>query len=176
QWLRGGDASTRWVLKSPQHLEQFPALLATFPDATFVVTHRNPVEVTLSMATMISYAARMACAQPDPVKISRYWLERADDLLTGCLQERDLLPAGQSIDVRFDDFMADEEGTIAGIYQLAGQPLDARAHQAMTRFRAEHPRGRHGGVHYQPADLGLDSDEIASRLREYHHRFVAGVS
>ena len=30
QWLRGG---TRWVLKSPQHLEQFPALVDTFPDA-----------------------------------------------------------------------------------------------------------------------------------------------
>ena len=39
QWLRGGS---RWVLKSPQHLEQFPALVDTFPDATFVVTHRDP--------------------------------------------------------------------------------------------------------------------------------------
>ena len=39
QWLRGGS---RWVLKSPQHLEQFGPLRATFPDATFVVTHRDP--------------------------------------------------------------------------------------------------------------------------------------
>src|SRR5205823_2762347 len=43
QWLRGG---TRWVLKSPQHIEQFGPLAATFPDATFVVTHRDPVAVT----------------------------------------------------------------------------------------------------------------------------------
>ena len=69
QWLRGGD---RWVLKSPQHLEQFPALFDTFGDATFVVTHRDPVEVVRSMATMISYAARMSTAKPDPVKISNY--------------------------------------------------------------------------------------------------------
>ncbi|UCH30118.1 MAG: sulfotransferase, partial [Myxococcales bacterium] len=34
-----------WVLKSPQHLEQLPALLATFPDATIVFTHRDPVAV-----------------------------------------------------------------------------------------------------------------------------------
>jgi len=52
QWLRGG---TRWVLKSPQHLEQFPVLYKTFPDATFVVTHRDPVEIVQSMMTMISY-------------------------------------------------------------------------------------------------------------------------
>ena len=37
-WLRGG---TRWVLKSPQHLEQFGPLMSTFPDATFVLTHRD---------------------------------------------------------------------------------------------------------------------------------------
>ena len=35
QWQRGG---VRWVLKSPQHLEQFRPLMTTFPDATFVVT------------------------------------------------------------------------------------------------------------------------------------------
>ena len=61
QFLRGG---TRWVLKSPQHLEQFPTLFATFPDATFVVTHRDPVEVTRSMATMVAYASRMGTARP----------------------------------------------------------------------------------------------------------------
>jgi len=169
QWLGGG---TRWVLKSPQHLEQFPALYATFPDATFVVTHRDPVEVTRSMATMISYAARMACDRPDPVKISKYWLDRADDLLTGCLRDRDVLPPAQSVDVRFEDFMADEDGTVAAIYELAGQPLDTRAKDAMSRFCVEHPRGRYGAVDYQPADLGLDADEVANRLRAYRNQFV----
>jgi len=170
QWLRGG---TRWVLKSPQHLEQFPALYATFPDAIFVVTHRDPVEVTRSMATMISYAMRMGCDRPDPVKISSYWLDRADDLLTGCLRDRDVLPAAQSVDVRFEDFMADEDGTVARIYELAGQPLDTRAQEAMAQFRIDHPRGRYGAVDYQPADLGLDADAVANRLRDYRNRFVA---
>ena len=39
QWLRGPD---RWVLKSPQHLEQLLPLRDTFPDATIVLTHRDP--------------------------------------------------------------------------------------------------------------------------------------
>lgn len=170
QWLRGG---TRWVLKSPQHLEQFPALITTFPDAIFVVTHRDPVEVMQSMATMVSYAARMGCARPDPRSISRYWLERAEDLLNGCVRDRDALPAAQSVDVRFEDFMADEEGTIAAIYELADQPLDADSRTAMAQFRTDHPRGRYGGVLSQPADLGLDVDEINTRLRAYRDRFVS---
>jgi len=169
QWLRGG---TRWVLKSPQHLEQFPALYATFPDATFVVTHRDPVEVTRSMVTMIAYASRMACDSPDPARIARYWLNRADDLFTGCLRDRDALPATQSIDVRFTEFMADEEGTLATIYELAGQPYDDGVRAAMANFIAEHPRGRYGEVTYDLADVGLDADEVARRLRPYRDRFV----
>lgn len=169
QWLRGG---TRWVLKSPQHLEQFPALYATFPDATFVVTHRDPVEVTLSMTTMICYAARMA-SRPDPAKLARYWFDRAADLLDGCLRHRDVLPAEQSIDVRFEDFMADEQGTLEAIYDRAGQPLDDTARKAMAQFLAEHPRGQYGGVIYDAADLGLDPAEIADRFRAYRDRFVA---
>ncbi len=57
QWLRGGR---RWVLKTPQHLEQFPALVDTFPDATFVVTHRDPVSVITSMVTMLAYSSRLS--------------------------------------------------------------------------------------------------------------------
>jgi Sulfotransferase family len=169
QWLRGG---TRWVLKSPQHLEQFPVLYKTFPDATFVVTHRDPVELVQSMMTMISYSARMMCDRPDPVKISRNWLNRADDLLNGCLRDRDVLPAAQSIDVRFDDFMADEQGTVAAIYELADQPYDERARLAMAQFCRDHPRGRHGGVIYTPTELGLDVDELADRFAGYRARFV----
>jgi hypothetical protein len=169
QWLRGG---TRWVLKSPQHLEQFPALLKTFPDATFVVTHRDPVEVLKSMVTMISYSSRMACDHPDPVKISRNWVNRADDLLNGCLRDRDVLPAAQSIDVTFEDFMADEQGTVAAIYELAEQPYDERARAAMAQFCRDHPRGRHGGVSYTPTELGLDTDALAKQFDGYRTRFV----
>ena len=169
QWLRGG---TRWVLKSPQHLEQFPALYDTFPDATFVVTHRDPSEVTRSMATMVAYGSRMACESPDPHTIGRYWLGRAEDLLNGCLRDRDVLPAEQSIDVRFADFMSDEQGTLRAVYALAGQPYDDGVQAAMAAFIAEHPRGRHGEVSYDLADLGLDPDDVARRLSGYRRRFI----
>ena len=170
QWLRGG---TRWVLKSPQHLEQFPTLYATFPDATFVVTHRDPVEVTRSMLTMIVYASRMACAAPDPAKIARNWFNRADDLFGGCVRDRDALPADQSIDVRFTDFMADEQGTLSTIYELADQPYSDEVRSAMADFTAAHPRGRYGEVTYDLADVGLDAAEVAERLSAYRERFIA---
>ena len=169
QWLRGGS---RWVLKSPQHLEQFPTLYAAFPDATFVVTHRDPVEVTRSMVTMVAYGSRMACDHPDPVAIGQYWLGRSEDLLNGCLRDRDVLPADQSIDIRFTDFMADEEATLRSIYELADQPLGLEARESMAAFIAKHPRGRHGEVIYDYAAVGLAADDVARRLGGYRDRFV----
>lgn len=170
QWLRGG---TRWVLKSPQHLEQFPTLAATFPDATFVVTHRDPVEVTLSMMTMICYATRMAVDRPDVAKLTGHWLGRIDDLLAGCVRDREVLPTAQSIDVRFDDFMADERATLADIYRLADQPFGDDVRAAMSDFLTEHPRGRYGGVIYDAADLHLDPAALAERFRGYRERFLS---
>jgi hypothetical protein len=168
QWSRGG---TRWVLKSPQHLEQFGPLRTTFPDATFVVTHRDPVAITASMATMITYTARLSHATVDPTAIGGYWAERIGDLLEACVRDRDVLPAEQSLDVRFDEFMADDIATVERIYALADQPFTPDARAAMDAFMAEHPRGRHGTLRYDLADFGLESDERRAALAFYTDRF-----
>ena len=78
------------MLKSPQHLEQFPALLDTFPDATFVVTHRDPVSVTASMVTMLAYSARLGRDQVDLPWIGDYWADRLERMLRACVHDRDV--------------------------------------------------------------------------------------
>jgi len=168
QWLRGG---TRWVLKSPQHLEQFGPLRSVFPDATFVVTHRDPVAVTVSMATMVAYTARMHAAHVDPEAIGRYWSSRVEDLFRACAEDRHLLPDAQTIDVRFDEFMADDVAMVQRIYALAGQPYTDDARRGMTAFMDTHPRGRHGSVVYQPEVLGIDPAERRRALAFYAERF-----
>jgi hypothetical protein len=164
QWLRGGE---RWVLKSPQHLEQFPPLVETFPDATFVVTHRDPASVTVSMAAMIAYTARMSVEHVDPPAIGRYWSARVEDLFRSCGADRHVLAARQSIDVRFHEFMADDIATVEAVYRVAGQPFTEATRDAMARFVADHPRGRHGTVVYRPEVLGIDRRERRAALADY---------
>jgi hypothetical protein len=168
QYLRGGD---RWVLKSPQHLEQFPVLTRVFPDATFVVTHRDPVSVTASMTTMVTYGARMSATHPDPVAYGAMWSARLERMLEACVRDRDVLPADRSIDVRFDEFMVDEFAMIERIYALAGLPMTAEGRASMHRFVEEHPRGRHGAVDYDITQFGLDAEERREALRFYTDRF-----
>jgi hypothetical protein len=168
QWLRGG---TRWVLKTPQHLEQFPALVETFPDATFVVTHRDPVSVTASMVTMIAYTARLTRDRVDVEGMGSYWADRLERMLRRCAEERDVLPADRTIDVHFDEFMADDLAMVARVYDLAGQPLDQRAQECMASFMARHPRDLYGGVTYDLGQFGLDGAERRRALAFYTERF-----
>lgn len=168
QWLRGGE---RWVLKSPQHMEQFEPLLATFPDGIFVVTHRDPVSVTASAATMLAYTARMTTDHPNPAHIAAYWSDRLEEMLRGCVRDRDVLPPDRTIDVMFDEFMADDVAMVERIYEVAGQPMSDGSRAAMQEFMAAHPRGRHGGVIYDLPELGIDPEERRKALGFYIDRF-----
>jgi hypothetical protein len=78
----------------------------------------------------------------------------------------------QSLDIRFDEFMADDLGTVENIYALADQPFGADAKAAIVRYRDSHPRGRHGGVIYDLADFDLDADRIRAATRGYTARFM----
>ncbi|OBI74013.1 hypothetical protein A5663_06190 [Mycobacterium sp. E740] len=170
QFLRGGR---RWLLKSPQHLEQLPVLDRVFPEVVVIATHRDPVPVVLSMLAMLTYSARMHCA-PVPVReIAESWIDRLELMLNSLIRDREVIPAERSIDVRFDDFMADEMGTAAEIFALAGEPLTDDARAAMGDYLAGHQRGRLGRVATSAEMFGLDPEELRDRFAPYVARFLS---
>jgi hypothetical protein len=169
QWQRGG---TRWVLKSPQHMEQIQPLLAVFPDATFVFTHRDPVSVMASNATMLTYTARSSHDVIDPHAIGTYWSDRIEEMLNAGMRDHERFPPGQMIDVAFTDFMADEAATVERIYEVADQPFTDVTRAAMDTFVADNPRGRHGGLVYDlEGDFGVDPAARRAAMRPYTDRF-----
>ena len=167
-----GDTARRWVLKCPQHLEQLPALTQTFPDATVVVTHRDPVAVIQSTVTMLAYGQRVSRRRVLADELLEYWTARVEQLLAACVRDRGLLAPAHSMDLHFSDFMADEEGSIAAVYQLAGLELDADTLEAIADYRRRHPRDRGGRVLYDLAgDFGTEPDELRKRFDFYSSRF-----
>ena len=163
-FLRGGQ---RWVLKSPQHLEQFAALNAVFPDATVLITHRDPVSVTISMMTMLAYSRRLQVDEVDVAAVGRYWAERNTAMLDACLRDRQLLPAERSMDVVFHQFMADDLATVQSIYELADQPYNELSAAAHHEYVATHARDRHGKVAYDFTQFGVDPAGIRDRYANY---------
>ncbi|OBG28598.1 sulfotransferase [Mycobacterium sp. E3198] len=170
QFLRGGR---RWLLKSPQHLEQVPVLDRVFPGSIVVFTHRDPVPVALSMIAMITYSARMH-RSPVPVpQLAHYWVDRLDEMLTALVRDRDTIGPDRSIDIRFDDFMADELGVAERVYALAGEPFTEPARGAVAGYLSGHQRGRLGNVETTPEMFGLTRDGLRARFAPYVDRFLA---
>ncbi|ULE35517.1 sulfotransferase family protein [Mycobacterium sp. IDR2000157661] len=170
QFLRGGR---RWLLKSPQHLEQLRVLDRVFPGVVVIATHRDPVPVVLSMLTMLTYSARMHCS-PVPVQdIAACWIDRLESMLGALVRDRDAIPPQRSVDIRFDDFMADEMGVAATIYDLADEPMPEAARRAMADYLAGHQRGRLGRVATSAEIFGLDEHDLQARFAPYVERFLS---
>lgn len=169
QFLRGGR---RWLLKSPQHLEQLPVLDRVFGDVVVVFTHRDPVPVTLSMLAMLTYSARMHCSPVPVQEIAATWVDRLELMLNALVRDRAVLPPERSVDVRFDDFMADEMGVASAIYDLAGETLTGEARSAMAAYLASHERGRLGRITTSAEMFGLDPDDVRDRFAPYVERFL----
>jgi hypothetical protein len=169
-YLRRGEGQ-RWILKSPAHVEQFGPIMAVFPDATVVRTHRDPVSLAKSMSTMLAYSGRMS-QQPDSLRdVGRYWIDRGEMMLRAAVDQRDVVPADQVLDVRFHEFMADDIATVETIYAQADLPFTEEVRGHMNQFMADHPRGKHGRVLYDLGDFGYDHNERREALQFYADAF-----
>jgi hypothetical protein len=169
QFLRGGR---RWLLKSPQHLEQLPVLQRVFPGVVIVFTHRDPVPVALSMIAMITYSARMHCSPVPVQEIAASWVDRLERMLGALIRDRSVIGPERSADIRFDDFMADELGVAEQVYTLAGEPLNSETRSAIADYLAGHQRGRLGRVATSCEMFGLDETDLRARLAPYVERFL----
>jgi hypothetical protein len=173
QWYRPRE---RWVLKSPQHLEQIGPLMTVFPDATVVVTHRDPVAVVQSTITMLTYGARTAYKSTKPEWYRDYWTDRIGRLLDSSIRDRHLLPADRTVDVYFHDYMADEIGTMQRIYDAAGIEFTDEAKAEVAAYQAAHPRGKEGRVVYDlRGDFGVTPEEVRSRFTDYMSKFPVQI-
>ena len=146
--------------------------MATFPDATIVVTHRDPVSVIQSAATMLAYGARISYKTPNPEWYLEYWHHRIQMLLEASIRDRHLLPSDRTVDVLFHEFMADDRATVERIYEVAGLPMTNSARDQIDAYVKSHPRGKDGQVVYDLRnDFGADPAELRSTFDFYLNKF-----
>jgi hypothetical protein len=107
------------------------------------------------------------------VQIANSWIDRLGQMLTSLVRDRDTIGPDRSIDIRFDDFMADELGVAQRVYALAGEPFTDAARSAVTDYLAGHRRGRLGNVETSYEMFGLDEDNLRERFAPYVERFLA---
>lgn len=169
QLIGMNDVGRRWVLKNPSHLFALDALLAVYPDALVIQTHRAPRVAIASACSLASHATRGWSHRFTGARIGADQLElwaRGLELFTAERSRRD--PA-RFCDVCYDDFVADPVGTVETVYERFGLELTGSAADAMRAVRAGgsrpgRPADGTGSHRYDLADFGLTGDQVDERF------------
>jgi hypothetical protein len=170
QWRAPG----RWTLKYPKHLIALDVLLATYPDACIVWTHRDPAVVLPSVASFTGYIRALTTGTIDEPTYGRAWSAFEELVLLRGLAVRDRVgnDDGRFYDLQYRDLMADPAGAVAGICAHFDVSFGGDSKRAVDEWVADHPRTQHGVHEYSAAQFGLDPDGLRRRFAPYIERFA----
>lgn len=169
--LLGGDDPRRWVLKYPVHLKHLAALLAAYPDACIVQTHRDPAQVMASYVELIAGFRAIFERDIDRAAIASEQLEVWAAGAERAMAVRAAHDPGQFHDVFFRDFVADPIRAVRGIYARFGLTLSAEAEARMRAWQGGDPDGAHAKPRRAADDLGIPPAVIHDRFAAYLRYF-----
>lgn len=168
-WQRGGDY---WVLKTPNHMEYLRELLAVFPNAVIVHTHRDPQATTGSFCSMVAHGRGVFSNHVDAREVGRHWLRKVSRMIDRSLAVRDGGAAASFIDVSYYDLLTDPLAQVRRIHAHAGTSLSPEAEAAMLAVTARDTQHRYGRHVYRTRDFGLSPAGIEETFAAYRARFA----
>jgi len=169
QQCQYGRAPKRWVLKG-FHSARLDALFREYPDATVIWTHRDPVQVIASRIVMAGELDEGLTGSVDWAATARYYLALSRQSIAATLSSP-YLDDPRVHHVRYPEFVADPEGTIAGCYARYGMPVTVDFEQAMRAYLAANRSDRYGKFRYSLDVIGADIDALHAEFRPYRERF-----
>jgi len=159
------EAGRRWVLKNPSHLFALDALLAVYPDALVIQTHRDPGTAIASVCSLAAQASAGWSTMFTGAVIGRDQLELWASGLERFTAMRARHDPAQFYDVSYDDLAADPVGTVEAAYAYFGLPFGGVAADAMRAYLTRGAAHRASSAHrYALGDFGLTAADVSARF------------
>lgn len=171
--LQHGSTPRRWLLKAPSHLSQLPAFFREYPDATVVVTHRDPLRVLGSITDLM---ATLQWQKSDRVHYERI----VKSVSVGTAIVFDLIaqwtadgtiPGDRVINVRYQDLVGDPLTTVRDVSSALGLNWSPQSESTAAGYLEAQRAHRHTPHEYAFGDTGLDYGETRARFTGYMERF-----
>lgn len=170
QWL---SPRKPWALKYPNHVIAMNEILEVYPDARFVMTHRDPAQVVGSISKM-TWNLRGMCAAttPDMHEVGHdmlHFIQRHIDRIMAF----DAGPHGQRVvHVDYYALVADPVGQMRRIHAGLGIDTPEDVARAVEDWHAANPKNARGRNDYSLAQYGLDVAAVRERFAPYIARFA----
>ena len=169
--LNAQQSAKRWVLKCPWHIWNMDALMAVYPDAQVIFTHRD---ISKALASHCSLSARMASKLKrslDVKELGEFWLDYTRIGLERAMESRKNIPESQLYDVRLRDLMANPMTVLQDIYAHFDLELNEEIAGLLEARIGEKPTSQEGEHEYAIEDFGLTDERVRETLRTYNERF-----
>jgi hypothetical protein len=176
QSLQYNRPKQHWVLKG-FHGFRLKEFFDTYPDATLVWLHRDPVQVAASSTAMMRDIMEGIVGQIDVVAEAKMHLERVRMSIANTMANP-LVNDPRVHHVRYKDFVADPVGTVRGYYQFAGREFTPAAETAMRGYLASNKGDRHGKFEYSTkllTDAGADIGALNEEFQPFRERFGVDI-
>ena len=165
------QAPGRWILKSPHHAIATPEILDIYPDARFIITHRDPAISLASVLNLITTFTGWSSDHDWSSYINSHWRQMWRDVIDRLAATRQNF-ADRFVDVLYADLMADPLGCVRGIYEQLGWEFTSATEAAMAAWLADNPQGKHGRHSYSLEGFGYSYGEIDEQFGDYISQFA----
>lgn len=168
--LAWGEPQRPWRLKCPSHVLWLDALDAAFPDAQFVMTHRDPTDVILSVADLYADIIGSFSDGIDRRYIGGLNVEHWSLGMDRALKFRADGAEDRFYDIDFRAMQNDPIGEVTGLYAWLGAPVGELFEARMDSWWAQAAAEREPSSHADPVEFGIDFDEVRPRFAAYVDR------
>ena len=164
-----------WLFKAPHHKFHLTDFLSAYPDARFVMTHRDPAKVVPSYASLVSTIFPRAAGERDVISLGREVSEHLREGLEHAIAARAAIGADRFLDVQHRDLVEDPRGTIRRVYEWLGLELTGEVERQILDWQRSNAMGAHGTHRYTAEQFGLSEEQIRSDYAFYIDYFDVAV-
>jgi len=172
QLLQWRMPQPRWALKYPNHVIAMRNILEVYPDARFVMTHRDPVQ-TLASISKMSFTLRGARYDKpiDPKVVGQHMFDfvrrHIDRIMAFCTS-----PLGSRV-THVDYYRAIDNPAkvVAEVHASLGIDTPPAVSDAVAEWHRKNPKNARGANSYALEQYGLDRDAVADRFSDYMRHF-----
>jgi Sulfotransferase family len=160
-----------WLFKAPHHNFHLEAILDAYPDAQFVMTHRDPARAVPSWASLVSSIFPESATTLD---LHRLGHEVSNHLRVGVEQAmaaRGRIDEDRFLDVHHRKFVTDPMGTVRSVYQFLGYDLTPEVERTIADWTVVNRSGAQGTHHYTAEQFGLSEAQLHDDFRSYIEYF-----